>query len=109
MTVPKFEISNMHNDPSSPRLWWAEVKFNFDEKIDEYEVTHWLTIRVRVTADEFVTVEQLREALFQKAVAQLSLATQAVEGKSARVLLAEAKKDAHDQERLANIPTFGTP
>jgi len=68
MPSPIFEISNMHNDPAAPRLWWAEVKMNFEENLDEFEVAHWVTLKVRVTAPETVTVQELREALFQKAV-----------------------------------------
>lgn len=85
--IAKFDISNFHNDPTSPRLWWGEVRLNFDETVDEHEVTHWVTIRVRVTTDETASLQELREKLFHKAVDQLRHASQAVEGKTAQALL----------------------
>ncbi|ACM26532.1 hypothetical protein Arad_2311 [Rhizobium rhizogenes K84] len=97
--IPNIEISNLHNDPSSPRLWWAEVKLNFDETIEEYAVSHWVTLKVRVTADETVTVQELRENLFQKAVAQLRQAVLVVEGKTAQQLLDAAHQSYLDEDR----------
>lgn len=85
--IAQFEINNLHNDPTSPRLWWAEVRINFDEVIDDIEVTQWAAMKVRVTADETVTVQELRENLLQKARETIRLASQHVEGKSAQELL----------------------
>ena len=99
VAVPKFEISNLHNDPSEPRLWWAEVRLNFDEEIGESLVTHWVTVKIRATADESVNVRELREILFRKAVEQLHQASQAVEGKTARELLDAAHEEYVVQDR----------
>lgn len=95
--IAQFEINNLHNDPTSPRLWWAEVSMNFDDVIEDIEVTHWATIKVRVTADETVTVQELREILLQKARETISRASQHVEGKSAQELL-HAAHLRNDQE-----------
>ncbi|MDW9792113.1 hypothetical protein GOB42_15110 [Sinorhizobium meliloti] len=95
--IPQFEISNFHNDPTQPRLWWAEVRVNFDEMIDDIDVTQWVTIRVRITADEPLTVQELREKLHRKAAETLRLAVQHVEGKSAQELL-DAAHQRNEQE-----------
>jgi len=102
--IPKFEINHFHNDPSEPRLWWAEVRFNFDEMIEDIDVSHWVTVRVRVTADETVTVVELREILFRKALDQLRLASQAVEGKTAHELLDEAHQQILADQAANSYP-----
>lgn len=108
MPSPIFEISNLHNDPTAPRLWWAEVRVNFEETLDEFEVAHWVTMKVRVTAPETVTVQELREALFQKAVQQLRRASEVVEGKSAQELLRDAQTAYEVEQRLRNL-SFTSP
>ncbi|WP_457660123.1 hypothetical protein [Sinorhizobium medicae] len=100
--IADYEISNFNNSPDSPTMWRAEVKFSHDEMVDDYDVAHWVMVKVRVTAPESVTVEELRETVHRKAVDQLRLALQRVEGKSARELLADAarKVDLDHQPKL---------
>ncbi|MQY01314.1 hypothetical protein GHK03_35690 [Sinorhizobium medicae] len=105
--IADYEISNFNNSPDSPTLWRAEVKISHDEMVDDYDVAHWVVVKVRVTASESVTVEELRETVHRKAVDQLRRAIQRVEGKSARELLADAarKVDLDRQPNLEDAPS----
>ena len=82
---------------------------NFEEDVDEYDVAHWVTIKVRVTAPDSVTVTELREALFQKAVVQLRLASEFVADKTAQELLDAAQKAHVEWERLQDLSLSPSP
>lgn len=96
MTLAVFDITNITQNPSTHNLWSGEVRFSFDEVLNDIEVANWITIKVRVIVSETTTLQELREIFFQKALAQLSLVNSTAVDKTAQQLLHDARVRAEE-------------
>lgn len=74
------------------------VSFHHQEPFGDSEVGQAVEVEVRISARDDITLEQLHEALFEKAIAQLRHSLEVCEGKSAKQLLAKTAKEMAERE-----------
>jgi hypothetical protein len=82
---------------------YGTITFRFEDKVDDLEVVHIVSVKTRVKAGDDVSIGDMREALFQKSVEQLRHALQVAEGKTVRQLSSEAREKAEAERDRWNF------
>jgi hypothetical protein len=90
--MPSFEIDDINIGAINLGIVYATVKFHFDEKIDEIEVTNIVSVKVRVKAQTSLTIQDIQKVLFEKAVETLAQANLLVEGKDVSQLISASEE-----------------
>jgi hypothetical protein len=96
-----FEIREITKFAASDGLTAGKVCFHHQEPFGEDDVGQSVEVEVRISTRADITIEQLHEALFEKAVEELRLAVQLAEGQTAKSLLDKSLKD--EEARLASF------
>ncbi|HVV93815.1 MAG TPA: hypothetical protein VHD15_10380 [Hyphomicrobiales bacterium] len=79
---------------------YATVNFDFEDVLPgEVDVTHTVSVKVRITVPHGATVQGLNQAFFAKAVDQLRRALAKSDGRTAQELLSEAFERAQEELR----------
>jgi hypothetical protein len=94
--VPSFAFEELGFLSSDVGVY-GNVVFRFEDMIDDIEVAHIVTVRVRIKAGAEVPIGDMREALLQKAVEQLRHSLAIADGKSAQQLVSEAREKAESE------------
>jgi hypothetical protein len=79
---------------------YGTVNFDFDDVLlGEVDVSHTVSVKVRITVPQGATVQGLNQALFVKAIDQLHHALSKAEGRTAQELLSAAFAKAQEEQR----------
>jgi hypothetical protein len=91
--LPVFEFDQFGFLPGCEGVY-GSVIFRFEDMLDDVEVAHSVIVKARIKAASSLSIADMREALFRKAVEQLSRALQVAEGKTSQQLSSEAEEKA---------------
>lgn len=92
-----FEIKEITKHVDADDLVSAVVCFHHQEPFGSDEVGQSVEVEVRISARDDVTLAQLHEALFEKAVVELRHTLALCEGKTAKLLLAKTAREAAER------------
>lgn len=84
----QFQIHNIDYSGANPNIVTGCVTILANERSDRSNIIQAVTAKIRVQNDTSMSVEELHEALHQKAIEQLKYALNMVEGKTAKELQA---------------------
>jgi hypothetical protein len=104
--VPFFEFADFGFLVPEDVGVFGSVVFRFADKVDDLEVSHVVTVTVRVKAGSDLPIGDMREALFQKAVEQLRHALEVAEGKTAQQLVSEAREKAASEQWESDLSSL---
>lgn len=97
-----FEIREITKFADADDMVCGTVAFHHQEPLGDGDVGQVIEVEVRISARDDITLEQLHQALFEKAVSQLHLALSLSEGRTAKELLAKTAREAAERDAALN-------